>query len=195
MFTTLGNILGTTQTPRHAEQNDTRQDIQRHDPEYERRKKKKQQSAEELFAGEEGSTVSVTALQTFLNTFLKELSEKQPKKGFNTTSQATEEIQEKQEVAAPKAPVSGHAAYASNAYQHMAESQQRTSILGEVNEGNADLISLDAAEVRTIHALLEDLKLLSNKSIEYIHIERASSFLESLKTAVDRVKQSDLFKA
>ena len=195
MFTTLGNILGTPQQPRHAEQNDTRQGIQRHDPEFERRKKKKQQSAEELFTGEDGATVSVAALQTFLNTFLKELSEKQPKKGFNTTSQMSEKQQEKQEVKPSQKPVSGHAAYASNAYQHMAESQQRTSILGEVNEGNADLISLDAAEVRTIHALLEDLKLLSDKNIEFLRIQRASSFLESLVTAVNKVKQSDLFKA
>ena len=91
--------------------------------------------------------------------------------------------------------ISGHATYAANTYQHMAESRNRTSILGEVNENNADLISLDAAEVRTIHELLEDLQLLSDKNIEYIHIERASSFLQSLVNAVETIKRSDLFKA
>lgn len=195
MFTSLGNILGTPQ-PRHAEQSDARQDIQRHDPEYERRKKKKQQSNEELFSNEDGSTVSVTALQTFLNTFLKELSEKKPKQGFNATSKAEEdsEKQDKQETAPPKKPISGHAAYAANSYQHMAESGQQTSILGDVNENNADLISLDASEVRTIHALLDDLKLLSEKNINYLRIERANSFLQSLVNAVDAIKKSDLFK-
>ena len=72
MFTSIGQILG-IQSPRHAEQNDTRQDIQRHDPEFERRKKKKQQSPEDLLDGEEGATVSIVALQSFLRSFLQEL--------------------------------------------------------------------------------------------------------------------------
>lgn len=190
MFTSLNNILGLNQ-PRHAEQNDTRQDIQRHDPEYERRKRKKQESKEDLFAGENGETVSVQALTLFLNKFLKELSDK-PKQGFNATSLPdNEETPNSQE---NKPPTSGPAAQAASAYQHSAQSQQQTSILGDINENNADLISLDGSEIRIIHGLLKDLKFLSDKGIEYIHIERASSFLQSLINAVETVKKSNLFQ-
>lgn len=190
MFTSINNILGIQ--PRHAEQNDTRQDIQRHDPEYERRKRKKKESSDDLFEGEDSATLSVSALQAFLNNFLKELSEKTPQKSFNATS-AQEETKDQEPQEAAK-PVTGQAAYAANAYQHMAESRQETSMLGDVNENNADLISLDAAEIRTIHTLLDDLKLLSEKNIEYIKIQRATSFLQSIGNAVETVKKSDLFK-
>jgi len=191
MFTSLNNILGLNQ-PRHAEQNDTRQDIQRHDPEYERRRRKRRDAEEDLFAGDDGATVSVQALTLFLNKFLKELSDK-PKQGFNATSAPKEEKPQTAEENTP--PTSGPAAQAASAYQHSAESQQQTSILGDINENNADLISLNGSEVRIIHSLLKDLKLLSDKHIEYIHIERASSFLQSLVTAVDAVKKSNLFKS
>lgn len=196
MFTSLNNILGLNQ-PRHAEHSDTRQDIQRHDPEFERRKKKKEESPEDLLAGEDGATLSITALQAFLNNFLKELNDKKPSAGFNETSHApTQDTNPAAEIIdTPKQPISGHAAYAANSYKHMSESQSRTSILGEVNEHNADLISLDAAEVRTIHTILEDLKKLHNKNIEYIHIERSTSFLQSLVNAVETLKKSDLFNA
>ena len=190
MFTSLNNILGLNQ-PRHAEQNDTRQEIQRHDPDYERRRRKKQKAEDDLFAGEDGATVSVEALTLFLNKFLKELSDK-PKQGFNATS-----LPEKEDIQSPKDNQrlsSGPAAQAANAYAHMAKSNQQKSILGDINESNADLISLDGSEVRIIHGLLKDLKLLSEKNVEYIHIERASSFLQSLVNAVETVKKSNLFK-
>ena len=190
MFTSLRNILGTA-PPRHAEQNDTRQDIQRHDPEYERRKKEKQQHDDDLLQGEDSATIAVTALETFLNSFLKELTEKKPQNSFNASSHA----QEKEDALNKPNPetnnqnrISGNAAYAANTYQHIAQSQQKTSLLGEINENNADMISLDASEVRTIHALLEDIKLLKEKNIEYIRIERASSFLQSLVNAIQQVK-------
>lgn len=191
MFTSLNNILGLNQ-PRHAEQNDTRQDIQRHDPEYERRKRKKQNHEEDLFSGEDGATVSVQALTLFLNKFLKELSDK-PKQGFNTTSRADKDP--KKEIPEHRLQTTGPAAHAASAYEQSAQSGQKTSILGDINENNADLISLDGSEVRIIHALLKDLKLLSEKNVEYIHIERASSFLQSLVNAVETVKKSHLFKS
>ena len=195
MFGTIGQILG-LQPPRHAEENDTRQNIQRHDPDFERRKKKKQKSPEELMAGESGATVSVTALEAFLKTFLKELSDK-PKKGFNDSSMQNgqENISTTQAPQTDKKHITGKAAHAVGTYQHIAESQNRTSILGDVNENNADMISLDSAEVRLIHTLLDDLKLLKDKNIEYIHIERAESFLLSLVNAVETIKRSDLFKS
>lgn len=192
MFTSLNNILGIR--PRHAEQNDTRQDIQRHDPDFERKRRKKEQSPDDLFNQEDGATVSVQALELFLNKFLKELSEK-PKQGFNTQSQAALEKTENNEITKEPNVKNNPAAHAASAYQHMAQSQQKTSLLEDINENNADLIALDASEIRTIHTLLEDLKMLSEKNIEYIHIERAESFLQSLVNAVEDVKKSNLFNS
>jgi len=192
MFSSIQNILGIQ--PRHAEQNDTRQDIQRHDPEFERRKRKKQKDDDDLFNQEEGATLAISALSAFLEKFLKELSEKTPQKSFNQTSPIENEDADAPIKEDQSKEISGSAAYATNAYEHMAQSQQRTSILGEINEKNADLISMDAAEIRTIHALLDDLKILSEKNIEYIKIERAENFLQSLVNAVNTIKQSDLFK-
>ena len=194
MFSSINNIFGTK--PHHAEQNDTRQDIQRHDPDFERRRKKKNEAKDELLQ-EDGATVSVDALIIFLNKFLKELSEKQPKKGFNATSGTSPKPDNTAETTPSNtsAHKSGKAAQAASAYQHMAESQHQNTLLGDVNENNADLISLDAAEIRTIHTLLEDLKLLDEKNIEFIHIDRAESFLQSLVNAVEKVKLSQSFSA
>jgi len=194
MFATLNNILGISQ-PRHAEQNDTRQDIQRHDPEFERKKKNKQKREDDLFADSDNATVSIDALQTFLNTFLKELSSQEQTSKINKAETPAPTPTQEPTAHKPKHQKSGQAAYAANTYQHIAESRHQTSILGDVNEENADLISLGAADIRIIHSLLEDLKTLSKKNIEYIRIERADNFLQSLVNAVNTLKKSELFKA
>ncbi|MFK7839273.1 MAG: hypothetical protein AB8B83_02990 [Bdellovibrionales bacterium] len=192
MFNTINNIFGTK--PRQAEQNDTRQDIQRHDPEFERRRRKKKQNNEDLMPEDGGANVSIDALEIFLNKFLKELSEKSIK-SFNATSDSDENKALKENNPPKPEHLSGSAAQAAQAYQHSAESQHSHSLLGDITESNADLISLEASEIRTIHALLGDLKLLKNKNIEYIHIERAESFLNSLVNAVNTVKSAPSFKA
>jgi len=195
MFTSINNILGVK--PRHAEENDTRQDIQRHDPDHENRRRKKKDAEEELFGQDDGANISIDALQTFLNKFLKELSEKQPKKRFNATSKPTSEAEETitpPQEKEPK-PKSVQAARAASAYQHAADGQHENSLFSDMNENNANPISLDAAEIRTIHELLSDLELLSKKNIEYIHIERAENFLQSLVNAVNTLKKSKLFNA
>ena len=194
MFTSISNILGVK--PRHAEQNDTRQDIQRHDPDHERRRRKKKDAQEELLGQEDGANVSIDALQLFLNKFLKELSDK-PKQGFNETSNPSTKT-ENQSDSSPQPGMnagSAKAAKAASAYQHTADGQHEHSLLGDINENNADLISLDAAEIRIIYTLLDDLKLLSERNVEYIHIKRAENFLQSLVNAVDTVKNSKLFNA
>ena len=81
MFSTIGRIFS-NQPPRQAENTDTRQDIQRHDPDFERRRKKRQSEKEEPFP-EDGATVSVEALRIFLENFLKSLSAQNT---FNTGS-------------------------------------------------------------------------------------------------------------
>ncbi len=189
MFTQLNNILNAK--PRHAEHNDTRQDIQRHDPEFERRRRKKEKSDEDLY-NEEGTTIAIDAIILFLNKFLKELTDK-PKQGFNALS-ASHPPEASTTIKTQKQEPSGAAANAANAYQQRAQNQQRTSILEDINDHNAEILTLNASEVRTIHALLEDLKLLTDKNIAYLHVEKSTSFLQSLVNAVETVKKSSIFK-
>lgn len=196
MFSSIGKIF--TTPPRQAEHSDTRQDIQRHDPEYERRKKKKQNEPEDLFS-EDGATVSVQALRIFLENFLKSLQEQ-----GETTPQNAQHDPEQEEFAWFKAneeaggqsenkPKSGNAAYAAGAYQHVAAAQQRTSLLEDSGVDGAPLIRLEASEVRTIHAILEDLKNVEKKKIEFIRIERSESFLQSIAAAVEKIKHGPSF--
>ena len=181
MFTAIGNIIG--QQPRHAESSDTRQDIQRHDPDHERRRRKKQFSEEDLLGDTDGATIAVEALNIFLENFLKTLGE-QSKQQFQKHAHNPEaKISENTN---PQPRKSGQAAYAANAYQSMADTQKKTSLLEDIPVEDAPTIALEAGEVRKIHALLEDLKILRKKNIEYIRIERSESFLQSLTNAVQK---------
>lgn len=78
MFSELSKILPIK--PRQAEHADTRQDIQRHDPDYERRHSKKD-GPEEQEPYETGATVAVEALQHFLEEFLRNNSEEKEQPG------------------------------------------------------------------------------------------------------------------
>lgn len=184
MFNALNNILGIKQS-RHAEQNDTRQHIQRHDPDFERRRQKKREDDKSL-DNPNNATIAVDALITFLNKFLKELSDK-PQKSFNQTSNL-EKPEPQKPIDNTPAKTNKKAAQAANAYQDIANNQKKTSMFEDVSDENADLLTLDASEIRIIHELLKDLKELSEQNVEYIRIERASSFLQSLVNAVSAIK-------
>lgn len=198
MFSSIGQIFQVQ--PRQAENSDTRQHIQRHDPDFERKKNKKQEEKEELFP-EDGATVSVQALRIFLENFLKSLSEgkDKPQSAAQPNNQeqgrfSWDEDEPAQPAQTPR-PVSGQAAHAAGAYQSMARVQQKTSLL-EGGEGinEAPLIKLEASEVRTIHQILEDLKDVEAKKIEYIRIERGESFLKSIAAAVEKIKHGPSFQ-
>lgn len=200
MFASIGQIFQTQ--PRQAEQSDTRQDIQRHDPEFERRKKKKHHEDEDLFP-EDGATVSVQALRVFLENFLKSLSEEQQNiPGPNTQDENQAELDlglEAPPISKQSHPesqvqhVSGQAAYAANTYQHIASAGQKRSILEQTGVSGVPPIHLDASEVRTIHAILDDLKIAEERNVEYIRIERSESFLGSIAAAVDKIKHGPNF--
>lgn len=183
MFSALGSIF-TTQ-PRHAESSDTRQDIRRHDPEHERRKKKKQFSQDDLLQNTDGATISVEALQLFLQSFLQSLAD-QSKQQFQKHAAQTDLLNQEDQ---NSQKASGRAAYAANAYQSMADTQQKKSLLErtDMDIDQTPPIALEASEVRKIHGLLEDLKILHTRNIEYIRIERGESFLQSLIDAVNLI--------
>ncbi|MCB1720297.1 MAG: hypothetical protein KDI11_00910 [Alphaproteobacteria bacterium] len=187
MFSELSKILPIK--PRQAEHADTRQDIQRHDPDYERHHSKKDQTEEqELY--ETGATVAVEALQHFLEEFLRNNPEEKGQPGQKKETPPFSETQ-KQNAALPPSPPS-HAnptARAASAYQTMAAANEKSTVLLETtDQAGGPPLDLSAADIRTIHTLIEDLKTLNDAGIEILHIERAASFLESLVTAVNKIK-------
>ena len=185
MFSELSKILPIK--PRQAEHADTRQDIQRHDPDYERRHSKKD-GPEEQEPYETGATVAVEALQHFLEEFLRNNSEEKEQPGPKKETPPLPETQ-KQNTALPPSPQANPAARAASAYQTMAIATEKSTVLLETtDQAGGPPLDLSAADIRTIHTLIEDLKNLNDAGVEILHIERAASFLESLVTAVNKIK-------
>jgi hypothetical protein len=185
MFTNIGNI----QRPREAERSDTRQEIRRHEPDQERNKKDDgSENKKESFNIGDSAAVSVDALRLFLENFLASLEQ--------NAGQRTSEIRAQNPQTGNLSPAhiqehtptqgSGPAAQAASVYRHVGNAGRPTSILeaGAVTGGT----SLPATEIRTIHALLNDLRTLSERNIQLLQIERGESFLQSLVVAVDKAK-------
>lgn len=198
MFSALGSIFSIK--PRQAEQTDTRQGIQRHDPEYERRRKDKEPPKEDSF-NQDNATVSVAALRVFLENFVKtsakenaetpttaeQLFEDEQKTASDFTAEAETQAPSSEDTRAHKnSPAAAHAA---SSYQNAADANEKSSVLFETTDATSGpSLDLSAADIRTIYALIEDLKTLSEANVEYLNIERADSFLESLINAVNKVK-------
>lgn len=188
MFTGLGNIFSIK--PRHAEQTDTRQGIQRHDPEFEQRRESKKEEKDQEFT-EDGATISVDALAVFLANFIQNKDQETTNNGAeqrNAQSTPTPAVQENIEQPAVKS-AGNPAAQAASMYQTTAQNTEKHDILLETtDQAKGPPLDLSSADIRTIHALIEDLKLLKDARIEYLHIERAATFLDSLVNAVNKVK-------
>ncbi len=204
MFSGITNIFKVP--PRQAENTDTRQEIRRHEPEYEQRKQgKRKKTPEELFSQSGSATVSVDALHVFLENFLKSQNAVADR-DFATASAAPEAAKPEEsgdpgfvaglfkppqaEEENPSA-VSGAAAHAAQAYQSMArnaEDRNREHLLADASLEDGPEIVLSSSDVRVIHRLLGDLKQLEARDIHFLHIERSESFLDSLVEAVDKAK-------
>jgi hypothetical protein len=183
MFSNFGNLFITR--PRLAEGTDARLDIRRHDPDQESRRKKDEREQGETFDTDDSATVSIEALRAFLENFLKTLeSEKTDTPKISASPAAP--VPEMQ--SSPR-PVDGAAAAAAGVYKHVAQKVDRTAI-PEVSQDAASAPILEAADIRIILQLIEDLKPLSACGVEYLIIERGESFLASLVAAVARAKNN-----
>ncbi len=183
MFSAIGNVFAPK--PRHAETTDTRQEIQRHDPDYERRKgKKRDDDAPFGFDEDDSALVTVSALQVFLENFLKSQMETTSN---SSTPEDTPAVFTAPTNEAPAAPT-GRAAMAASAYQHGAEATQSAPPRMQTGDMNANPLGLKTQDLRLIHGLLRDLKILAERRIEYLQIERSESFLQSLVDAVEKIK-------
>ncbi len=195
MFSTLNNVFG-VQKPRHAENADTRQEINRQDPDEQKRKDNEQDEEVALFSEDDNAAVSIDALHAFLESFLKSLP---PEKGAQQFDPKTTDDQKSASALAvgrdfnQKRPMSGDVAQAMGAYKHAAKgSSGNTENIKRVSVSEAkqagENLGLQSSEVRDIHKLLEDLKILSDRNIETLVIERSDTFLNGLINAVEKSK-------
>ena len=195
MFTSLGQLFSTT-PPRRIENTDTRQTIQRHDPDHERRKKKKHDELEntDLFSTHDIAMVSVEALQAFLDNFLKEQKitgtfeqkahEGEIQKTVSPVSKDKMPLQNKEE------SKTGANSYAAQAYQNM-QTKLDVHRFDKLSDPKAmPALGLSTQDIRAIHKLRDDLEILADQKIEFIKIEQNLNFLNALVTAVDQEIQN-----
>lgn len=189
MFSELSKIF--TISPRHAEQTDTRQAIQRHEPDFERRRAKKQPESE-TDDHKTGASVSVEALRIFLEEFLRNNSEEPANQKSSKEENTTKPPQHVNRQIPQDHPYTNPAAQAAGAYANTAHTGEKSAILFETTDqaGDGPALEISAADIRTIQTLIDDLKILEDAGIEILHIERAATFLDSLNNAVAKIKTS-----
>jgi hypothetical protein len=165
--------------PRKAEENDTRQDIQRHDPEFH---KKKKDDGEHGFKDpyEDLTDVSVVALITFLEGLLNKKNAKQ-----DSHTPQYEDISQEY-----RPPVDKQHAQAMNAYQSRSSNTSKHPIKSIEATDNAPTTAIDKAaasiEDTTIKSTIRDLQNLLSRNIDHIALERGDGFIESIQNAIAR---------
>ena len=184
MFTQLGQIFA-PQPPRQAQASDTRQEIRRHDPDQERRHKKKGAAAEDEINLEDSTSVSISALRSFLEGFLKNLEQTAAPEQLGQPPENAQSHEIRKEFASHK-PVSDKMARGISAYQNASKTTKPMKTQETIQ--TAERLGLHASDIRIIHELISDLKILEQAGQETITIERSESFLSSLVSAVSKAK-------
>jgi len=187
MFSTLGAIF-IPRPARQAEQTDTRQAIQRHEPDQPQRRKSREKEDDQNTI-EDGATVAVLALREFLENFIKGTA---PAIQTNVATPETN-LQPEPSPGTENNQQTDRSAYnarAASAYQNAPQSARKESVLLETTDSasGGPEFDLSASDTRAIHTLIEELKVLAAAEVEYIHIERAETFLQSLINGVNVAK-------
>lgn len=185
MFSHLDNIFKAQM--RHAEQLDTRQAIQRHERDDERKKRDERDHKDDSADDNDVTPViSVRALKTFLEQLAKdaEKSSQAPSEDQNAASDP---------ITAPKHPSQAgdpmlheNAARAAAAYQRTYQATHETEAQSFDANAIPD-IQLSPEELRIIARLIKDLDILLKQHIMEIRLEKSSSFLQSIVNAVDTI--------
>lgn len=187
MFSQLGPLFKTTF--RQAESTDTRQGIKHYERDDGRKKREREEKSETSELWEDSTSVSVEALRSFLINFLKTVPAEEGGELSEDKSSASPSEEKTQEYRAPKTTA---AARAVHAYQSMNEKTHTGSPpprpqpenMPETQEDSSSVSLLHGSDVRLIHTLIDDLKLLSEAELETLTIRKADSFLDSLVAAV-----------
>ncbi len=186
MFSQLGPLFKATF--RQAEQTDTRMAIRKDDPRDQGRKKDPREEEENPSDLWEDSTgVSVEALRTFLINFVE--GKTQAVSGA-VASSGTDKGGRPAGPALPESrpPQNTHTARAVHAYQAQAEKAGGAYHAPPPAAPQSDVDLVQAQDVRLIHQLIADLKLLSDAGVETLTLEKSDTFLHSMEEAVARLK-------
>lgn len=175
---------------RHTEPVDTRHEL-RHEEKIDERRKRKQDGDNEKddSAWTDKTEVSVQALQAFLDGLLRQASQ-----GDHATAPAADSTLQNTEPA-PAPHHDERAARATAAYQHTAHGTAY-SARHSYNHGEAPAapvtagLVLSAEDIRAIHGLLDDLRLLDERGIVMLEILPGETFLQSLVDAARRAKSA-----
>lgn len=180
MFNALGQIFSPPR-PRQTEHADTRQDIQRHDPDYERRRKKQHKSESENLQ-QDPTTLSVDALLLFLKAFVKN--------NPPTARYHHDQIDHERSPVVKTGQTTSFAGQAASAYQNTASAQHKHTILLETTDTMAQgpEMRLGAEDIRAMLVLIDDIEKLKQAQIAYIQLEPAPTFLQALINATNKAK-------
>ncbi len=189
MFSQLGPLFKATF--RHAEQSDARQNMP-HAVNKDGRRKDDDSQDDSADLWEDSTGVSVAALRTFLINFLNGTTRQTGLANRNAPADATSQTGT-MTPAAPETrpPVNTAAARAVGAYQSMADKLEHhhppaPPVLPQVETPQTDADLVGAADLRLMHQLIKDLEVLEQAGVEMLTIEKADSFVQSLKNAVDK---------
>jgi hypothetical protein len=210
MDTRIQNYVPTTQ-PRQAETSDTRQAIQRHDPDYERRKRRRDQE-QDVGEGalEDRTEVSIEALQAFLADFVrahkirKQTQQTQPfdvlseKAAQFSASQTASYLASERPAYARDKVANSDAAKAAGAYAQGARlgssyaARPLTGALSalSMSERQHEQISSDlgisAVDTQRIQDLLKRLRSLKKEGVQALMIGRQASLLDAVEHAINQ---------
>jgi len=204
MFTNLQNILNVL--PRHAEHTDARQDIRRQDPDNPSGGRDEAEAdTDDFVMQDDHAVVSVAALKVFLENFLRTQQDQAQAEivaGPAEVTQAVSDLEERpaeqgdsslqEDDIVPDVPRE-QTVRAVRAYQHTAEATQGPRF-DTADSGNSEAL-LGGEDVRVIHQLLTDIQALQGQRVEYLKIEKADTFLQSLVAAVAAASSFDVSSA
>lgn len=182
MFSNLGPLFKATF--RHTEQLDARMSIRKDDPRDEGKKRDpREDEPDDDSLWEDSMGVSIASLRTFLISFVEGKTGQVASEGAPDGDQPA---------APPPAPdvrpaQDTHHARAIHAYQSMAEKGGSAHHAPPPTPAS-DVDLVHAEDVRAIHVLIADLKMLDDAGHTTLALERSDSFLHALQDAVSRLK-------
>ena len=192
MFSELGQIF--TMQPRLAEGTDTRQALQRHDPDQQRRRQNKREQGDNTLDDFSDTVVSVQALKIFLEKYIQGQNAQSTANTQHNHKRRASDIQNTPQTQ-PELDLgtkqnnmqSAHAARAAAIYQSTDQSQQRKDVLLETtDQGQGPEFDLSAADIRSVHIMMEKIDRLIAYKVEYLRIQRRETFIDSLMETIDQ---------
>lgn len=180
----IGQIFASSPVHRQAEHADTRAELQRREFDDGKNAKKDGKNSEAEPNMADDATVSVQSLSLFLTSFLATVTEK-PKKSFASAVNPQEKQAARPDHQARESK-SGPNAHAASAYRKTAVNAGGAAPDGPGFASNPETHigeTVSAEDIRLMHKILDDLKTLENKGIQYLHIRQGERFLQSIATA------------